>query len=674
MKKILLLPTVIIILSMFSMMVSAVNVTSCSGTSLASDTEYHLTQDLLQNNEGTPCLKIGGSGNRSNILIDCHGYNIYYNKSQGFIANGIGTSNENYNNITIQNCVIHGFPYVALNFFSTRDIYLINNTFYNNGWNETYGFGNIYVASNNDDITNGEIYLENNNFINTSINPISNVHILIFDPDTVTIRNNRFTGENTEGVTVFRYNTTADISNIELSGNNFTNIGKTPNGDKQAFNLYLYAVGGQNGDVDTINIFNNRVVDSVGGFYINGDGIETFVHSGNFYNNYFENVTSTTANSYALNLYRLNNSNIYSNQFYNTSHQVTNDNKAMNIFKPQNTNIYNNILVRQSLGIYAQGINTNVLSHNINIYDNYFENIAHYSFTYAVFLQYVNNSNIYNNELINLTGDNGNDGGIGFYIRYGYDSNVYSNQISYYNFAGIRGRDSDGIDIYNNTCTNPNHDYSFDYAPMGFCVDVRNAINSEVYDNTMDGTSSTIFAWGIRVRDTATGTIIHDNTFYDGGYGVGFLSGGTYTNNHVYNNDFYDNTVGIEFFDNSDDINVTNNNIYDNTVQINGTVARNVTGNYYVDGTANQTTGLCLIQPYNEGVINDYYSYCCINGWDTLCYVAPVIYDYTPTYTASDLPKSVIDVGMKILLGFGFFAVVIGLAVLIRFFRKTIKR
>lgn len=298
------------------------------------------------------------------------------------------------------------------------------------------------------------------------------------------------------------------------------------------------------------------------------------------------------------------------------------------------------------------------LDFSYNIINNTYKQIL----TFPMFFDNLNNGVIHHNDVYNFNGDNTDyAGAIAFYVR---DSSsnieVYENTCTNVDGVCINVRDSTNITVHDNqgfemTNANKGSETGLEFSRF---IEMRNSDDCEVYDNELISESSTIQSVCIHLRETATNMNIHDNICRDTFHGLTFRAGGTYDGLLLEDNTFTNHDVGIEFADRTDTMTITNNNIYSNTVNVNSTISRNISGNYYGEGDVNSTLGFCVVQPYTEGNVNDYTSYCCFDAWDLGCTYTPLTGAWSPEYNEADISESFINLGVKALITLGKFIVI----------------
>lgn len=162
--------------------------------------------------------------NASNVVLDCAGNQITY----GSTEQGNGINNNNYDNVTIKNCIINksgvsNSNNAAINFTNSSGNTIINNTIRTNGVNRNYGM--VITSVNSSLIENNNITTDGTGTENVGVRLESSSWNNILVNNNVTTVSNGFNIKDDTGageVNYLIYNNS--FGEINWSGNSTTNI------------------------------------------------------------------------------------------------------------------------------------------------------------------------------------------------------------------------------------------------------------------------------------------------------------------------------------------------------------------------------------------------------------------------------------------------------------------
>ncbi len=266
-------------------------------------------------------------------------------------------------------------------------------------------------------------------------------------------------------------------------------------------------------------------------------------------------LSSDTANSYGVYVFKNSSNNTFYNNTITTS--GSNANGVHLTSTAYNNSVYSNTIATSGAGI---GVYLLLTAYGNNVHNNNITITTSDSNGFGVSL----NSNAYNNSVYGNTIITSGSTGYGVYLlSTAYNNSVYSNTIA--TSGGV------GIGVYLDTTAYGNNIYSNNITTTGsngngVCLDTT-AYGNNVYDNNITTSGST--GYGVCLDTTAYGNNIYSNnitTSGSNGFGVYLLS-------TAYNNSVYGNTIatsgstgyGVRLASTT-----YGNNVYDNNITTSG--------------------------------------------------------------------------------------------------------
>jgi len=266
---------------------------------------------------------------------------------------------------------------------------------------------------------------------------------------------------------------------------------------------------------------------------------------------------------------------------------------------------------------------------NVLIENNYMENVLG-----GIETTTCNNCTIRNN-IVNQTPKttDGSYDGWDISLRGANNSQVYNNTIIDSRYC-MRSRQSSNSVFYDNICERG--EYGFDLRDSTN-ITFRNNDFSNDLDRTQPVGAYGV-GFGLRLRGTSPDAKIYNNTLNNNNLSLLFRSGGTFVNTKIKDNNITNSYIAVDFTDATiTNLEMTHNNIYNNTITFKSEVSRVVSGNYYGSGYV-YSNGTCYYQPFTEGNVTDYNSYCCISGWVSGC--SQLLPQSTPTVVIVSPPNN----------------------------------